>query len=344
MSDCYFLEVAYAKILGSRLERFKIKKESPFLAVARCPICGDSAKNKTKTRFAIYSKNSELNVNCFNCGLSTTLLSFLKVHYKQIFDEFLFEKFRNNAPAAKKEIAFVPEKVVYEKDTIEPNVLDLQLVSDLPSDHYARQYIKDRKLPNYPFYYTDKFYEYSSQFNDTFKHNKRDEARIIIPFFDKTGKIFAYQGRDLSGHSNQKYITVKINEKTPLLFGVERLNLNKPITLVEGPIDSLFIPNSMASVNASLSTTANWFIKGTKLPADLLTVVLDNEPRNKAVVKEYEKAIESGLKTVIWPKVVERYKDINEMIKHNIDPVALIKSNTYKGLMAKIQFNTWKKI
>ncbi len=342
MNNSYFLEIAYAKILGSRLERFKVKKESPFLASARCPICGDSAKNKTKTRFAIYSKNNELNVGCFNCGLSTTFISFLKVNYKQLFDEFLFEKFKNNAPIKKKE--FVPTPLKYEVATKEPDILDLVLVSDLPDDHFAKQYIKERNLPAYPFYYTDKFYEYSSQYNDIFKSNKRDEARIIIPFFDRRGKIFAYQGRDLSGHAKQKYITVKINEKTPLLFGFERLDLNKPILLVEGPIDSLFLPNCIASVNASLATTANWFLKGTRISSDLLTVVLDNEPRGKEVVKEYEKAIESGLKIVIWPKVTERYKDINEMVMNKIDPVALIKSNTYKGLIANLEFNKWKRV
>jgi hypothetical protein len=341
MNDDYFLQVSYAKILGSRLERFRIKKESPFLAAARCPVCGDSAKVKSKTRFQIYEKNHDLNCLCFNCGLSTTLLSFLKLHNKALFDEFLFEKFRHNAPAVKKE--FIPEVVKYELSP-ETNELDLPLVSDLPDDHFAKQYIKSRKLPSYPFYYADKFYEYSSQFNDTFSSNKRDEARIIIPFFDRKGKIFAYQGRDLSGHSNQKYVTVKINDKTPLLFGFERLCLNKPILLVEGPLDSLFLGNAMASVNASLATTANWFLRGSKIDSSLLTVVLDNEPRNKAVVAEYEKAIESGLKIVIWPKAVDQYKDINEMIMNGIDPVALIKSNTYQGLVANLNFNNWKKV
>lgn len=341
MSDDYFLQVSYAKILGSRLERFRIKKESPFLAAARCPVCGDSAKVKTKTRFQIYEKKQDLNVLCFNCGLSTTLLSFLKIHQKQLFDEFLFEKFRHNAPVKKKE--FIPDVIKYEQKT-EPDELDLPLVSDLPDNHFAKRYIKERKLPAYPFYYTDKFYAYSSQYNDTFSSNKRDEARIIIPFFDRKGKIFAYQGRDLSDHSNQKYVTVKINEKTPLLFGFERLDLNKPIILVEGPLDSLFIENAMASVNASLATTATWFLKGTKIDSDLLTVILDNEPRNKAVVKEYEKAIESGLKIVIWPKAVDQYKDINNMIMHGVDPVALIKSNTYQGLIAELEFLKWKRI
>lgn len=340
MNDDYFLQVSYAKILGSRLERFRIKKESPFLAAARCPVCGDSAKVKTKTRFQIYEKNHDLNCLCFNCGLSTTLLSFLKIHNKALFDEFLFEKFRHNAPAVKKE--FVPEVVKYEISP-ETNELDLPLVSDLPDDHFAKQYIKSRKLPDYPFYYADKFYEYSSQFNETFSSNKRDEARIVIPFFDRKGKIFAYQGRDLSGHSNQKYVTVKINDKTPLLFGLKAINLQQEIQLVEGPIDSLMLPNALASVNASLCSTALWLIKGLKLPKEQIVVIHDNEPRSKAICSEYEKTISTGFKTVIWPANCD-YKDINDIVMHNEDPLKIISKNTYSGLLAQLQFTKYCKV
>ena len=341
MNDDYFLQVSYAKILGTRLERYRTKKESPFLAVARCPVCGDSATNKTKTRFYLYEKDHSINVNCHNCGLSTTLVKFLQLYHRALFDEFKFDKFRTNErqPTIKK-IDFVPAKIVVQSTT----GLQLPLVSDLPDDHPAKIYIKSRKLPDYPFYFAEQFYKFSSQFNDEFSSTKKDEPRVIIPFFDRKRNIFAYQGRALSEKAKQKYITVKIKPNAPLLFGAETIDVEKPMILVEGPLDSLFIPNCIASVNASLSATAKWFLGGINKSPDSLTLVLDNENRNKAVIKEYEKAIESGFKLVIWPKTVSQHKDINAMIMNGLDPISIIKKNTYQGLRAEIQLNEWKKI
>ena len=338
MSDDYFLQISYAKQLGVSLERYRIKKESPFLAAARCPVCGDSATNKTKTRFSIYEKNHDLNVYCFNCGLSTTLISYLKFYNTQLFNEFMFEKFRSNSTEPIIKCKDPPVKRVVE------STLDLPLITDLPETHPARLYIESRKLPNYPFYFSEKFYSFSSKYNEDFKTNKKDEPRVIIPFFDRAGNIFAFQGRDLSGRAKQKYITVKINPKQTLLFGIKTLDISKNMLLVEGPIDSLFLPNCIASVNASLSATAKWFLAGiNKNPSDL-TLILDNEPRNAAVVKEYEKAIESKYRIVIWPKLAQRCKDINDLVIKGIDPVQLIKKNTYQGLEAQLMFNEWKKV
>lgn len=342
MSSDYYLQVSYAKQLGQTLERFKIKKESPFLASARCPVCGDSAKTVSKTRFQIYEKNNSLNVFCFNCGHSTTLSKHLQLYNKQLFDEYKFEKFRTNdtRPTIQK-IDFTPAKIVI-KSTI--GCLDLPLVSNLPNDHPIQLYIKSRKLPEYPFYFAEHFYKFSSQYNDEFKSTNKDEPRIIIPFFDRKGNVFAYQGRSLSERSKQKYITVKIDPKAPLLFGAATLDIEKPMLLVEGPLDSLFLPNCVASVNASLAATAKWFLAGINKSPDMLTLVLDNENRNKAVVKEYERAIESGFKLVIWPRSTDQHKDVNAMIIDGLDPLSIIKKNTFQGLEAKIKFNTWKKI
>lgn len=340
MHNDYFLQVSYAKQLGSRLERFKQKRDSPFLATARCPICNEGT-SKTKTRFNIYEKSGDLNINCFNCGLSTTLVSFLKNHHPQLFDDFKFEKFRNLDAAP---IITTQKKILFTSSPSIKYKLDLPLVSDLDSSHPASKYIRDRQLPGYPFYFCSDFYKFSSQFNESFKSSTRQESRIIIPFFDRSGEIFAYQGRDLSGCAKQKYVTVKIREKTPLLFGMQTVSLNSPITLVEGPLDSLFLRNCIASVNASLSATAKWFLTGINKPPELLTLVLDNEPRNAAVVNEYNKAIQSGFKIVIWPKHTEPFKDINAMILGGLDPEKIIKENTFQGLIAEINFKNWKKI
>ena len=45
-----WIDIKYANLLSAQLELFKVKKSNPYLANFRCPICGDSTKNKSKTR------------------------------------------------------------------------------------------------------------------------------------------------------------------------------------------------------------------------------------------------------------------------------------------------------
>jgi transcription elongation factor Elf1 len=336
----FFLQVNYAKILGTRLDRFKVKRESPFLAAGRCPVCGDSLKSKTKTRFSIYEKDSSLNVGCYNCGLSTTLVNFLKLHYKQLFDEYIFDKFKNNSPK------HVITTTVIKVEPKPPDKLkfDLPLVSSLSDDHIAKQYVKLRGLPDYPFYFADKFFNFSKQYNAELTNGKTDECRLVIPFFDPKGNIFAYQGRDLVGKSKLKYITIQIDKKIPKIFGFDRLDINKEILIVEGPLDSLFLPNCVASVNASLVSTADKLLHGINKTQTDVVLIFDNEPRSAEIVAQYKKAIDSGYKIVLWPREVNGIKDINEMILSGIDPLKVIKKNTFQGLTAKLQFTKWKKI
>ena len=53
-------------LVSSRLQKFKKIKTD--LYNFRCPICGDSQKNKSKTRGYLYSVKEDVNFMCHNCG------------------------------------------------------------------------------------------------------------------------------------------------------------------------------------------------------------------------------------------------------------------------------------
>ena len=56
----------------------------------RCPICGDSKKNKLKKRGYFYRKTGTF--YCFNCGTSMTGYDFLKaICPKDVFDRIIQE-------------------------------------------------------------------------------------------------------------------------------------------------------------------------------------------------------------------------------------------------------------
>ena len=61
-----FIDKKYINIFLRKVDRFKWKKNN--LANCRCPICGDSKKNKTKREDSFQSRRKQLLLSCFNCG------------------------------------------------------------------------------------------------------------------------------------------------------------------------------------------------------------------------------------------------------------------------------------
>ena len=160
-----------------------------------------------------------------------------------------------------------------------------------------------------------------------------DHPRLLIPFRDEEGEIFAYQGRAF-GNEQPKYLTIKLQERDKI-FGLDKIDKREEVLVVEGPLDSLFLDNCIAVAGADVPN----------LDCDF-TVVFDNEPRNKELLKQVEKAINRGHKICLWPEQM-KYKDINDMIlggytKEEIQD--LIKHNTYQGTTATLWFTKWRKI
>ena len=159
----------------------------------------------------------------------------------------------------------------------------------------------------------------------------------MIPFRNEKGEIFAYQGRAF-GKEIPKYITIKLDEDADKIYGLDRVNKNKQIYVVEGPIDSMFLDNCVAVAGADFSK---------RLPIDgEVTIIFDNEPRNKEICKQIEKTISQGKNIVLWPESIKQ-KDINDMILagYSKDVVQqIIKDNTFNGASAQLRFAEWRKI
>jgi hypothetical protein len=163
---------------------------------------------------------------------------------------------------------------------------------------------------------------------------KGDHPRLVIPFFDENNKMFAFQGRAF-GNEQPKYITITLDPDKDKIYGLNRLNPQKPIQVTEGPIDSLFLDNCVAVAGADFS----------RLPVDNTTIIFDNERRNVEILKQMNKTIDMGYNIVLWPDDIKE-KDINDMImsgRKKEEIQTIIKNNSYQGNMAKIRFTTWRK-
>jgi hypothetical protein len=133
-----------------------------------------------------------------------------------------------------------------------------------------------------------------------------------------------------------RYITIIFDESKPKIFGLDTVDFDKPVYVLEGPIDSMFIENSIAMAGSDLSFSLLDNFK------NKITFVYDNEPRNKQIITRMEKCIDKGYNVVIWPDSLN-YKDVNEMVLENIDAMDLIRNNTFNGLGAKMKITQWKK-
>ena len=315
----------YIGLVSSRLLKFKRVKAD--LYNFRCPICGDSQKNKSKTRGYLYAVKADMNFRCHNCGASMTLSNFLKEVDPVIHKQYVFERFKNNKTG--RGTVVEEPKFNFEAPQFKPR-LDLPKASE---NSAAKKYLENRKLNPDKFYYTDKFKAWSNSHKKTFDSVKYDEPRIIIPLFYKK-TLVGFQGRSL-GPSKVKYITVMINDDAPKIYGLDTIRTGTSVYITEGPFDSTFIRNSIAMCGAD-ADVSRWGI------SDPIWIY-DNEPRSKEIVSRIERTINSGAKVVIWPTNIDE-KDINDMVLAGHDVQSVVESNVYSGLKATLQFNTWKRI
>ena len=315
----------YINLVSSRLQKFKRVK--PDLYNFRCPICGDSKKNKSKTRGYLYTIKADVNFKCHNCGSSMTFSNFLKKIDTTMHKQYVFERFKNNK-TGRGTVVEEPE-FKFETPKFSPK-MDLPRASEISA---AKLYLEKRGLDPTKFYYTNKFKAWVNTLVDKFDNIEYDEPRIIIPIIYEN-QLIGFQGRAL-GPNSVKYITIMLEDNAPKVYGIDKINEKEAIYIVEGPFDSHFLDNSVAMVGADLDTRPfGW---------SNYIWVFDNEPRNREIVNRISKTIDRGEQVVIWPNHILE-KDLNDMVLSGHDVQTVIKSNTYVGLEAKLKFNTWKRI
>ena len=315
----------FINLISSKLQKFKRVKSD--LYNFRCPICGDSKKNKSKTRGYLYSMKADVNFRCHNCGASMTFSSFLKQQDPILHKQYVFERFKEGTTGR----ATVVEEPKFDFEAPKfKKRINLPKASENPS---ADGYLTARKLDSTQFYYAEQFKKFVNTLKPTFDDTRYDEERIIIPLYYQKNLI-GLQGRSL-GLSKVKYITVMINDDAPKIYGLDNIRKDAPVYITEGPFDSTFIRNSIAMCGADADVD-RW---GVSNPV----WIYDNEPRSSEIVGRIGRTIDNGDSVVIWPNGVDD-KDINDMVMSGLDVQSVIESNTYSGLEAKLKFNTWKKI
>ena len=315
----------FINLVSSKLQKFKRVKSN--LYNFRCPVCGDSKKNKSKTRGYLYAMKADINFKCHNCGASMTLSNFIKHVDPVLHKQYVFERFKDGHTGR----ATVVEEPTFKFEA--PKFKKKLKLPKASEDPRPAGYLTARKINPDDFYYAEHFKKFANSLKPTFDSEKYDEHRIIIPLYYQKNLI-GFQGRSIDP-SPIKYITVMLDDDAPKIYGLDEIQADKTVYVTEGPFDSTFVCNSVAMCGAD-ANVSNWGISNP-------VWIYDNEPRNREILSRIERTISNGERIVIWPDNIDD-KDINDMVMSGLDVQSVIESNTYSGLQAKLKFTTWKKI
>ena len=334
-----WLQQKYIGLISSRLERFRRINSTTYNF--RCPVCGDSTTNKYKARGYLFPKDGGGHLfHCHNCHITLGFEKFLKVIDSVLHSEYVQEKLKEKYGTKEKTETEVFEEKMKPPVFVSTTPLkQLKKVSQLPYNHPVKKYVENRNIPtsyHFKLFYAPKFKKFvNTLIPNKFENTQNDEPRLIIPFLNEDKKLIGFQGRAFS-KTSLRYITIMLDDNAPKIFNLDTCDRTQQHFIFEGPIDAMFVKNSMAMAGQSI----NWDYCN-----ENSVFVFDNEPRSKETCKKIEQVIDKGYSVVFFPTTIHE-KDINDMILANtsIDIDRLLVDNVHNGLQAKLHLQEWRKI
>lgn len=337
----YYTDLQWMHKLSYKWARFKPVQSAGKTFNCRCPVCGDSRRKKTVARFFFYTKGQNLNVDCKNCGYHGSFYRFMKEHNAEEFPEYKRDQIGAKLTTTRR--ASSEETKVKKPKPQAASVAGLAgcvSLTDLSDDHPANAYLRSRCFPKHVFeklLYSENF-KVTAESVSPVELSKKFPAteRLVIPFYDKDGRVEMIQGRSLNPKDSLRYISIKAGEDVRKVFGQNWINPDKTIYVCEGPLDSLFVDNCLATCDSHLTRVSEGNV-----------FIWDCEPRNKEIIANITRAIDSGHSVVIWPFSPDGKVDINDMVMSGAEPemiMELINENTFSGLKAKMKLQQWKKV
>lgn len=281
-------------------------KEMPGRLNLACPICGDSHDDASKKRGNLYWDT--LQYHCYNCSAHSNVYQLLK-DYNLNFQ---------NREDSITVIDYIEQQKIEVKDT---EVLELDIFKKIheiaPTRKQLKQwfgFIEIEPGDSGFFYLRNRMLSHKL---DNFMYSPKDRRIVVLNLAPKD-KIIGFQTRSLNKNTNSRYLTYDIGKiyddtgqnhdltedeliklkKISTLFGVLMVDLQREVTMFEGPIDSLFINNSIGLATAGRDTE-----EFDEIPT--IRYMFDNDNTGK---KKMMQKLKRGKKIFTWDKFLNKTK------------------------------------
>lgn len=331
----------------SHLDQFKIVSSKKDTYNFRCNICGDSKKNKIKKRGYIFKdkKIGGYYYKCFNCGdKRIPLITYTKIYFPELYTRFIY----NNILQQKRdlELPYKQEKIDNLNQYNNSDSL-LKLLTKWNKNDISKKLLDYRKIPinkRSDIYFLDDLNILLNKINELNLGNytilNYNSPRIVIPVYKRDrSEINGFVCRSVLKNDPIRYYNIKISDDY-LLLGLDKINTTKPIYIIEGYFDSLFLSNAIATNSATNFMSAYQFCLDVKQEP---IFIFDNEPYNKDICKMMKRFIDLNEKIVIFKSFPFHGKDLNDIIMKNptVNLEGELLKYTFKGLQAKLEYNQW---
>ena len=345
----------YIMLMSSRLDRFKDTGNRVFNF--RCPYCGDSQKDKRKSRGYLLHNRSKNSVGffCHNCGSSQGLGTFLKNVAPDLHNQYKVEKFGSAMKVYKPAdpVSSIDKMLREEKMTTRftDPLGACHRLSKCPSSlDGVLKYAQSRYIPEdlYPELYAVKDVNLLTQRMDKYKDDKYPEFQMLVmPFFRPDGSYSYIQCRvaDNEAPKDFRFLTLQLDDLGPKLYGENHVDWTAPVYVLEGPIDAMFIDNGVANAGAasSMEHVVREVASGAGQPLRNICMLFDNDYRdNYQVMQHVVRSIDAGLSVVLFDKQFDGIKDINKAIQMGwtrSEVNMYVRARTFTGLRAKLEIS-----
>lgn len=327
-----------------------------------CPFCGDSLRDPRKKRFNIYLNS--LSCHCFNCNHHSGINSFLKQFNEELCMEDKIQVHEIQQTTKKFERRISNNKSSYSFQLLDKLAIPKSILFDilkLTTPYKSKEcsdYLNSRNINIKQW----KYFAYNEKSKELYILNINSNDRIIgmqIRQLDPNSKKARYLTRSISKiYSNifkkdlsilierllksmengEKYITeedgienIQANlDRLSGLFNVMNVDMNSPLTIVEGPIDSLCISNAIAL--QGVTKLNNYFdeLKNVRFLFD-----------NDKIGKEHTlNKLKTNKKVFLWGMYIKKMniktkvKDINDIIK-----LKLFNNEVYESCFSNDEFD-----
>lgn len=324
----------------------------------RCPVCGDSHKNKRKKRgYLVWKHNSEYRSGfryvCFNCGEKSDFKTFLKklndfgLHLYDLWSKFI---------GFKETVDDIEDKSDTNKYIQLQHKMPLY-VDEIESNKEVQEYVEKRCINKK--YWNKKIYSFKGSLYDFIKRDRLDifgkidfaqtqftpkNYLVLVMESFINGKIVpvGFALRDIKSNSNPKYYKIPVKDlNQPIFFSNivdEELNIEDyPIFAIEGQIDALMFDNPTIAVMNSFLYNIN---KIKEIKDNPKVYIYDNDYKDNEFILQNIKKHNDKDMIVLWHLNKIPYKDANEMVMNgmkNLDEYIkpLIKSGLSKYIELK---------